>query len=151
MAEGFYDTSKSLSEYLLFHYGKPAEVLPWCFGPSDALGYPIRCVSKCVATERLPAHARALDLGCAVGRPTFELARHCTNAIGIDLSDSFHAPPRPPPPQAPPASPPPIRETSVDLSCNASLSRKLSCTSITTRTLLELSINGISISCRSLQ
>ena len=91
MAEGFYETSKALSEYLLFHYGKPEEVLPWCFGPSDALGYPIRCVSKCVATERLTANARALDLGCAVGRSTFELARHCTKAIGIDLSESFIA------------------------------------------------------------
>ena len=38
MAEGFYETSKALSEYLLFHYGKPEEVLPRCFGPSDALG-----------------------------------------------------------------------------------------------------------------
>ena len=89
MAEGFYETSKALSEYLLFHYGKPEEVLPWRFGPSDALGYPLRCVSKCVAADRLTANARALDLGCAVGRSTFELARHCTEAIGIDLSESF--------------------------------------------------------------
>ena len=91
MAEGFYETSKALSEYLLFHYGKPEEVLPWRFGPSDALGYPLRCVSKCVAADRLTANARALDLGCAVGRSTFELARHCTEVIGIDLSESFIA------------------------------------------------------------
>ena len=91
MAEGFYETSKALSEYLLFHYGKPEEVLPWCFGPSDALDYPLRCVSKCVAAERLTPNARALDLGCAVGRSTFELARYCTKAIGIDLSESFIA------------------------------------------------------------
>ena len=91
MAEGFYETSKALSEYLLFHYGKPEEVLPWCFGPSDALDYSIRCVNKCVAVERLTPNARALDLGCAVGRSTFELARYCTKAIGIDLSESFIA------------------------------------------------------------
>ena len=91
MAEGFYETSKALSEYLLFHYGKPEEVLPWCFGPSDALGYPSRCVNKCVAVARLTPNARALDLGCAVGRSTFELARHCTKAIGIALSESFIA------------------------------------------------------------
>ena len=70
MAEGFYETSKALSEYLLFHYGKPEEVLPWDFGPSDALDYPARCVSECVAADRLAANARALDLGCAVGRST---------------------------------------------------------------------------------
>ena len=91
MAEGFYETSKALSEYLLFHYGKPEEVLPWDFGPSDALDYPARCVSECVAADRLEVNARALDLGCAVGRSTFELARHCTEAIGIDLSESFIA------------------------------------------------------------
>ena len=91
MAEGFYETSKALSEYLLFHYGKPEEVLPWDFGPSDALDYPARCVSECVAADRLGVTARALDLGCAVGRSPFELARHCTAAIGIDLSESFIA------------------------------------------------------------
>ena len=91
MAEGFYETSKALSEYLLFHYGKPEEVLPWDFGPSDALDYPARCVSECAAADRLGVNARALDLGCAVGRSTFELARHCTEAIGIDLSESFIA------------------------------------------------------------
>ena len=91
MAEGFYETSKALSEYLLFHYGKPEEVLPWDFGPSDALDYPARCVSECAAADRLGVNARALDLGCAVGRSTFELARHCAEAIGIDLSESFIA------------------------------------------------------------
>jgi putative 4-mercaptohistidine N1-methyltranferase len=91
MAGGFYETAKALSEYLLFHYGKPEEVLPWDFGPSDALDYPARCVSECVVADRLAANARALDLGCAVGRSTFELARHCAEAIGIDLSENFSA------------------------------------------------------------
>jgi putative 4-mercaptohistidine N1-methyltranferase len=30
-----------------------------------------------------------LDLGCAVGRSTFELARHCVEVIGIDFSHRF--------------------------------------------------------------
>ena len=89
MTKGFYETNKALSEYLLFHYGKPDEVLPWEFGPTAALDYPVRCVTECVDTGRIPANARGLDLGCAVGRSTFELARHCTEVIGIDLSESF--------------------------------------------------------------
>lgn len=32
---------------------------------------------------------RALDIGCAVGRSTFELARVVEEAIGIDYSCSF--------------------------------------------------------------
>jgi putative 4-mercaptohistidine N1-methyltranferase len=37
----------------------------------------------------LPAEARALDMGCAVGRSSFELARHCRSVIGIDYSHAF--------------------------------------------------------------
>jgi putative 4-mercaptohistidine N1-methyltranferase len=82
-----YETEKLLAEYLLFHYGAPDEILPYPFGPRDALEYPARCLSECVGA--LPPHARALDLGCAVGRSSFELARRCSEVIGIDYSLSF--------------------------------------------------------------
>ncbi len=88
-ASGFYETERALSEYLLFHYGSPEQVLPWAFGPATALDYPVRCVSECLERARLPAQARALDLGCAVGRSTFELARHCSEVIGLDYSHRF--------------------------------------------------------------
>lgn len=84
-----YETERYLNEYLLFHYGDAADVLPWEFGPRDAAGFPARCVSECIQLDALPANARALDLGCAVGRSSFELARHCTEVIGIDASQSF--------------------------------------------------------------
>jgi putative 4-mercaptohistidine N1-methyltranferase len=84
-----YETDKLLNEYLLFHYGTPGEVLPHAFGPVEALGYPARCVSDCVSATPLPAGARALDLGCAVGRAAFELARHCGEVVGIDYSHRF--------------------------------------------------------------
>lgn len=86
-----YETDRLLNEYLLFHYGEPGEVLPHASGPVAALDYPVRCVSECVDTARLPADARALDLGCAVGRSTFELARHCQETVGIDFSKRFLA------------------------------------------------------------
>ncbi len=88
-APDFYETERALSEYLLFHYGLSAQTMPWSFGPVTALNYPARCVSECLDTARLPAQARALDLGCAVGRATFELARHCSEVIGIDYSHRF--------------------------------------------------------------
>lgn len=81
-----YETEKLLGEYLLFHYGTPEEILP-AGGPRDALEYPARCVSECVGD--VPPNARALDLGCAVGRSSFELARRCSEVIGIDYSQSF--------------------------------------------------------------
>lgn len=85
-----YETDKLLSEYLLFHYGTAEEVLPYGFGPREALEYPLRCVTECLDLAALPADGgRALDLGCAVGRSTFELARHCQEVTGIDYSQSF--------------------------------------------------------------
>jgi putative 4-mercaptohistidine N1-methyltranferase len=46
-------------------------------------------VSECLDAATLPAGARALDVGCAVGRSSFELARHCAEVIGIDYSKRF--------------------------------------------------------------
>jgi len=82
-----YETEHLLEQYLLFHYGTPEDQFPYPFGPKDALSYPVRCVS-----EFLPAIgsvARALDLGCAVGRSTFELSRWAGSVIGVDLSERF--------------------------------------------------------------
>ncbi|MEO7317745.1 MAG: methyltransferase domain-containing protein, partial [Chthoniobacteraceae bacterium] len=79
-----YESDKLIAEYLLFHYGSAQEILPYEFGPRNALEYPARCVSECVTAD-----GRALDLGCAVGRSTFELARSCNEVIGIDFSRRF--------------------------------------------------------------
>ena len=82
-----YETDALVDQYLLFHYGEGEDQLPYPFGPHDALFYPIRCVTEFVPLAgRLD---RALDLGCAVGRSAFELARTAQNVIGIDLSQRF--------------------------------------------------------------
>jgi putative 4-mercaptohistidine N1-methyltranferase len=84
-----YETPKLLAEYLLFHYGTEEEVLPWAFGPREALGFAVRSVTKLLDEKRVPAQARALDLGCAVGRSSYELARVCEEVLAIDYSQSF--------------------------------------------------------------
>jgi len=81
-----YETSQLLNEYLLFHYGKPEEILPYDFGPKGALNFPARCISE--AFQELPKGC-ALDIGCAVGRASFELARSCESVLGIDFSQNF--------------------------------------------------------------
>ena len=86
MNTGSYETAELLHQYLLFHYGEEREQLPWSFGPREALGFPQRCVSQGV---RQPASGRALDIGCAVGRASFELGRIFAEVIGIDYSESF--------------------------------------------------------------
>ena len=89
MAENIYETGRILREYLLFHYGGEGDTLPWSFGPRDALGFPRRCVAELLDASALPARARALDVGCAVGRSSFELARHCREVVGVDFSQAF--------------------------------------------------------------
>jgi putative 4-mercaptohistidine N1-methyltranferase len=84
-----YESEKYLNEYLLFHYGAPDDVMAWDFGPKDAAGFAARCVSDCIELGAVPEKARALDLGCAVGRSSFELARYCTEVVGIDFSQAF--------------------------------------------------------------
>ncbi len=84
-----YESDKLLSEYLLFHFGAADEILPpdrnWPVGMHEALDFPSRTVSRFSPGSV----ARGLDLGCAVGRSTFEMARTCEQVTGIDFSHAF--------------------------------------------------------------
>lgn len=84
-----YESAELLHQYLLFHYGSAQERMPWGFGPRMAEPFPVEIVRRGLDVERLPAGATALDVGCAVGRSTFELGRYVAAVTGIDYSDSF--------------------------------------------------------------
>lgn len=89
MDSSSYETDELLHQYLLFHYGGPGDQLPWAFGPKEALAFPVRCVSEGVDKARVLRSGRALDIGCAVGRASFELARTFDEVVGIDYSEAF--------------------------------------------------------------
>lgn len=82
-----YETDKLLAEYLLFHYGSDDEILGARRGSglASALGFPVRTASRFRTGEA----ARGLDLGCAVGRSTYEMSRSCREVTGIDFSHAF--------------------------------------------------------------
>jgi putative 4-mercaptohistidine N1-methyltranferase len=87
-----YETERLLAEYLLFHYGYAEDIFTgqWeAKGVREALHFPERSVNACFDLPSLPDGARALDAGCAVGRASFELSRHCESVIGIDFSHRF--------------------------------------------------------------
>ena len=84
-----YETDKWLAPYLLFHYGTEKEQLGFAFGPKSSLNFPVRCVTECLDSTRLSSDAKALDIGCAVGRSSFELARFCKEVMAIDYSHTF--------------------------------------------------------------
>lgn len=89
MSTSFYDTGEALAQYLLFHYGTPEQVCPLLPEARAACGFPVRCVTEPLRHVRLENARRALDLGCAVGRSSFELARHFGEVTGIDFSARF--------------------------------------------------------------
>lgn len=84
----YYETDAQVNEYLVFHYASLEQTLPWEFGPREAHGFHAR-LARCIDPAQLPAQARALDLGCAVGRTSFELSRFCAQVVGIDFSRAF--------------------------------------------------------------
>lgn len=84
-----YETDKLVSDYLLFHYGSEEEILGRVPGPREGLNFPRRSVGDLIGP--MGRESRALDVGCAVGRASFELARYATSVIGIDFSSRFIA------------------------------------------------------------
>lgn len=89
MSDNLYESDELLQQYLVFHYANSEEQFPYPFGGSDALDFPKRCALEGADLDNLPARGRALDLGCSVGRSSFELARHFKEVIGIDYSNAF--------------------------------------------------------------
>lgn len=75
-----YETDKLMSEYAEFHYGDSYFDVP---------NFPAVLAKLAIAAMgNRPAH-KALDLGCASGRATFELARHFDHVTGVDFSARF--------------------------------------------------------------
>ncbi len=89
MATPFYESDAAVEQYLLFHYGTPEQICPLLPEARVACGFPVRCVSESLRHVGLQRHRRALDLGCAVGRSSFELGRHFDEVTGIDFSERF--------------------------------------------------------------
>lgn len=72
-----YENDKMLSEYAEFHYGDSY---------FDVANFPQAIVQLAVDAMGDKTMGKALDLGCAVGRASFELAKHFDHVTGIDFS-----------------------------------------------------------------
>lgn len=75
-----YETDKLLAEYAEFHYGDDY------FGVAN---FPRALAQIAVDAIGGGPKTKALDLGCAAGRATFELAKHFAHVTGIDFSARF--------------------------------------------------------------
>ncbi len=73
-----YETDSLISQYLEFHYGKDYFGIP---------NFPKACIEK--IKPHLGKIDKALDIGCAVGRSSFELARYFDKVDALDFSTRF--------------------------------------------------------------
>lgn len=88
-----YETQEMLGKYLMMHYGndndisasRPLASLPF----PQVVHLPLRCAE--LVQQFASGTRRAMDLGCAVGRSSFELARQFDEVVGIDYSREFVA------------------------------------------------------------
>lgn len=84
-----YETQEMLNKYLLMHWGSEKEI--WSDVPSvlkpEVVHLPFKCAELIV--KYASGFESALDLGCAVGRSSFEMALYFKEVVGIDYSREF--------------------------------------------------------------
>jgi len=75
-----YETDQMVSKYIEFHYGNP---------PADAISVPnfqVACIAEVAKHLNGRKTGKALDIGCAAGRSSFELAKHFEQVDALDFS-----------------------------------------------------------------
>jgi 5-histidylcysteine sulfoxide synthase/putative 4-mercaptohistidine N1-methyltranferase len=75
-----YETDALASQYCDAHYGAEHFGVP---------NFPKRCAEICLELPKGRRRGHALDIGCAVGRASFELARGFDQVTGLDYSSRF--------------------------------------------------------------
>lgn len=72
-----YETDNIVSQYIEFHYGEEYLGVP---------NFPAACAKACLEYMKGRKTERALDIGCAAGRSSFELARVFGHVDALDFS-----------------------------------------------------------------
>ena len=75
-----YTTDSIISQYCHFSWGENA---------LNVKNYPSECASLALAYMKDKPKRKAFDIGCAIGRSSFELARGFDEVIGVDFSARF--------------------------------------------------------------
>jgi len=93
--ENVYETEELLNMYLGLHYPTSgtaenvAPILNHQNSPTHGLLFPQRVAQLLVSLNPSRTNNRALDIGCAVGGASFELAKHFDHVEAFDFSQSF--------------------------------------------------------------
>jgi putative 4-mercaptohistidine N1-methyltranferase len=88
-----YESASMIGKYMLMHWGTDAQQhdrqVTQQIALPQVVHLPLECARLAVGHAR--SFGSALDLGCAVGRSTFELARRFSRVCGVDYSHEFIA------------------------------------------------------------
>ncbi|MDB4391734.1 5-histidylcysteine sulfoxide synthase [bacterium] len=79
-----YETDQMVSNYIEFHYGNENLNLP---------NFPVTCIDEVATRLAGRSTKRALDIGCATARSSFELAKLFDHVDAVDLSVRLIEPP----------------------------------------------------------
>lgn len=86
-----YETQEMLDKYMLMHWGSEEEIysnVPKSkFAKPETVHLPVKCAELVI--QYANGFDSALDIGCSVGRSTFELAHKFRKITGIDYSNEF--------------------------------------------------------------
>ena len=72
-----YETDSLVAQYIEFHYGDTYFGVP---------NFPVACIAEVAKHLGGNEVERALDIGCATGRSSFELAKHARHVDALDFS-----------------------------------------------------------------
>ena len=78
--DNVYETDEAIAQYCEFHYGEEN------FGVKNFCVNAVELLKPYISNIE---NKKALDLGCSVGRSTYELANHFDDVVGIDFSANF--------------------------------------------------------------
>ncbi len=78
--DNIYESDALISQYAEFGWGESY------FGVEN---YPSACAKLCLSYMGDKPKKRALDIGCAIGRSSFELAREFDEVVGVDFTARF--------------------------------------------------------------
>ncbi|CAJ1943649.1 unnamed protein product [Cylindrotheca closterium] len=93
--DNVYETDASVNMYLGLHYPSSGEkegvsaILPHTNAPTSALRFPQRVGGLLQSLEPTKTNGKALDIGCAVGGSSFQLAKTFDHVDAFDYSHAF--------------------------------------------------------------
>ena len=82
VGKNIYESDELVSQYIHFAWGKANLNIP---------NYPALCVKIALSYHDKKPKSKALDIGCAIGRSSFELAREFEDVTGLDFTARFIA------------------------------------------------------------